>query len=99
MHGVGVTTQNITHDLSNAGFDFASRYFAPWLGIEEDPVCGSLHTILSCYYSTLLKKTVFKAFQASPRTGILHLEMKGDGIITISGQAVTVMNGTIRLNS
>ena len=70
-------------------YDFASRYFAPNLGIKEDPVTGFMHTILTPYWSNRTKKTTFKAYQASDRTGQLTTEIKGDRVI-LKGNAVKV---------
>lgn len=68
------------------GFDFYSRYFAPRVGIYEDPVCGSMHCRLACYWSNVLKKNSFNAFQASSRTGSLKVELEG-GRVKLSSKA------------
>ncbi len=73
------------------GFDFCSRYFAPRVGLYEDPVCGSAHCRLSYYWGNILGKKNMKAFQASKRTGVLHLELDNNRV-KISGQAVTIAN-------
>jgi PhzF family phenazine biosynthesis protein len=70
-------------------YDFCSRYFAPRVGIYEDPVCGSMHCRLAWYWSTILHKNTFTAYQASKRSGVLHVKLDGD-IVEISGTAVTV---------
>lgn len=70
-------------------FDMYSRYFAPRVGINEDPVCGSMHCRLACYWHSVTGKTEFKAFQASKRTGILNVEHAGDRV-KLSGKACTV---------
>ncbi|XP_003969511.1 phenazine biosynthesis-like domain-containing protein isoform X1 [Takifugu rubripes] len=81
---------------SKPGYDFYSRYFAPWNGIPEDPVTGSAHTVLGGYWSQKLGKTKMHAYQCSSRGGELQLEVK-DERIHISGKAVTVLKGTITL--
>ncbi|CAG05679.1 unnamed protein product, partial [Tetraodon nigroviridis] len=81
---------------SKPGYDFYSRYFAPWNGISEDPVTGSAHTVLGGYWSQQLGKTKMLAYQSSSRGGELHLEVKGERI-HIGGEAVTVLQGTITL--
>ncbi|RPI80392.1 MAG: PhzF family phenazine biosynthesis protein [Chloroflexi bacterium] len=73
-------------------YDFVSRFFAPAVGIDEDPVTGSAHTCLTPYWSAKLGKADMTAFQASERGGILMLKNLGERV-TISGQAVTVMTG------
>ncbi|XP_078107017.1 phenazine biosynthesis-like domain-containing protein isoform X2 [Sander vitreus] len=79
------------------GYDFYSRFFAPWNGIPEDPVTGSAHTVLGSYWSKKLGKKKMLAYQCSSRGGELELEVRDDGRINISGQAVTVLQGTITL--
>lgn len=79
------------------GYDFYSRYFAPWNGIPEDPVTGSAHTVLGSYWSEKLGKKKMLAYQCSSRGGELKLEVRDDGRINIAGQSVTVMEGTITL--
>ncbi|XP_070767319.1 phenazine biosynthesis-like domain-containing protein 1 [Enoplosus armatus] len=79
------------------GYDFYSRYFAPWNGIPEDPVTGSAHTVLGSYWSKKLGKKKMLAYQCSSRGGELELEVSDDGRINIAGQTVTVLQGTIAL--
>ncbi len=79
------------------GFDFVSRFFAPQVGVNEDPVTGSAHTSLAPYWSQKLGKTEFMAYQASARSGVLKVSLRGDRV-TISGQAVMVMQGQLTAN-
>jgi PhzF family phenazine biosynthesis protein len=88
-HGVIVTAPADT-----AGIDFVSRYFAPAIGINEDPVTGSAHCSLAPYWQQKLGKSDFVARQVSARGGTLKVQLKGDRVF-ISGQAVTVMKGTL----
>ncbi len=74
--------------------DFVSRGFFPAYGIDEDPVTGSAHTLLTPYWAKRLDKKELTALQASKRTGRLHCTYKGDRI-KIIGDAVTYMIGTI----
>jgi PhzF family phenazine biosynthesis protein len=76
--------------------DFVSRFFAPRLGINEDPVTGSAHCGLIPYWQRRLEKSVMVARQLSARGGELHCEFKGDRVL-ISGSAVLYMHGTIFL--
>ena len=69
-------------------YDFVSRYFAPSVGINEDPVCGSAHCRLIPYWSTKLKKNKMIAYQVSKRGGIIQCTNLGHRLI-ISGQAIT----------
>lgn len=76
--------------------DFISRYFAPNLGIKEDPVTGFMHTILTPYWSERRNKKAFHAYQASKRGGKLALELAGDRVL-ISGQAIKVFETEISI--
>ena len=73
-----------------ANYDFVSRYFAPKVGIDEDPVCASAHCRLIPYWATKLKKEKMIAFQPSKRGGIIKCQDLQNRVL-ISGQAVTVM--------
>lgn len=75
-------------------FDFISRFFAPAVGVKEDPVTGSSHTVLGPFWSERLKKTTLRAYQASRRGGVLIIRTEGDRV-KISGQAVTVFSGSL----
>ncbi|XP_039858917.1 phenazine biosynthesis-like domain-containing protein 1 isoform X1 [Simochromis diagramma] len=78
-------------------YDFYSRDFSPWFGVPEDPVTGSNHTILGSYWSEKLGKKKMLAYQCSSRGGELELELRDDGRINIAGQAITILQGTIKL--
>jgi len=84
----------ITSRSADKRFDFVSRFFAPALGIDEDPVTGSSHTVLVPYWAGRLGKKSFTAYQASARGGILYLRHAGDRV-RIAGRAVTVIKGEI----
>ncbi len=70
--------------------DCVSRSFAPKLAIAEDPVCGSAHCQIADYWSRALGKDKIHAYQASKRGGHLYCEMKGNGRVSISGEAALV---------
>lgn len=74
--------------------DFVSRFFAPKLGINEDPVTGSAHTKLIPYWSQKLSKSKISARQISARGGSLWCENQGDRVY-ISGFATLYMKGEI----
>ncbi|XP_028550309.1 uncharacterized protein LOC110092449 [Dendrobium catenatum] len=77
-------------------FDFFSRFFCPKFGINEDPVTGSAHCLLAPYWSKKLGKQNLMAYQASPRGGILKLQLdEPNQRVLIRGEAVTVMTGTL----
>lgn len=76
--------------------DFVSRYFAPGIGIDEDPVTGSAHCILTPYWAERLDKPELSAFQCSARGGELHCRLEGERV-KIAGQAVLVASGKLFL--
>ncbi len=84
----------ITSRAADPAFDFVSRYFAPWVGINEDPVTGSAHCSLAPYWSQRLGKTQFTARQVSARGGVLRVRLAGERV-RIAGQAVTVWHGAL----
>ena len=76
--------------------DFVSRYFAPRVGVPEDPVTGSAHCALIPYWSKQLGKTKLHARQLSARGGELFCEDRGDRV-GIGGTAVTYVEGTLQV--
>jgi predicted PhzF superfamily epimerase YddE/YHI9 len=76
--------------------DFVSRFFAPRVGVPEDPVTGSAHCTLIPFWSGRLGKTKLHARQISPRGGEIFCEAQGDRV-KISGHAVTYLKGTIEI--
>jgi len=84
----------VTSRSSDKRFDFVSRFFAPAVGVDEDPVTGSSHTVLVPYWAGRLGRTSFTAYQASARGGVLYLRLAGDRV-RIAGGAVTVIEGKI----
>ena len=76
--------------------DFVSRFFAPKVGIPEDPVTGSAHTTLIPYWYKSLNKTRLIAVQLSERRGFLRCEYLNDRV-EISGNAVCYMKGIINI--
>ncbi|HEY8500945.1 MAG TPA: PhzF family phenazine biosynthesis protein [Clostridia bacterium] len=87
MRGVIVTAQS-------SEYDFVSRFFAPEIGIFEDPVTGSSHCCLGPYWKKKLGKDRFIAYQASKRGGVLKVQVSRERVL-ISGKAVTVMEGVL----
>lgn len=83
-----------TAPADDARFHFISRFFAPAVGVNEDPVCGSAHCCLTPYWAKRLERNDLMAYQASARGGILRLRLNGDRVI-LGGQAVTVWQGEL----
>ena len=76
-------------------YDFVSRFFAPGLGINEDPVTGAAHCCLAPFWRKKLMKNRFLAYQASARGGVVKVNYDGGTRVFLQGQAVTVMRGEI----
>lgn len=77
--------------------DFVSRCFYPAYGIDEDPVTGSAHTLLTPFWAKRLKKKKMKARQISERGGELFCEMKGKKV-RLTGNAITYLSGQMLLD-
>lgn len=90
--GVLITARSV-----NKRLDFISRYFAPWVGVNEDPVTGSAHCVLTIYWSDKLSKLKLKGFQASARGGYVDTELLSNGRTKLIGSAVTVIKGTMQV--
>jgi PhzF family phenazine biosynthesis protein len=78
------------------GIDFVSRYFAPHLGIDEDPVTGSAHCLLVPYWAKILGKRKVTGRQISARGGTVHGEDRGERV-GLSGRAQLYLEGRIFL--
>lgn len=88
MHGVIVTARGLRE------YDFVSRFFAPEVGVPEDPVTGSAHCTLAPFWRDRLGKTKFRAYQCSERGGEVNLELLEDRVL-LRGNAVTVLRGRL----
>lgn len=84
----------VTSPSSAEDYDFVSRFFAPAVGIDEDPVTGSAHCCLGPFWSTRLGKTRMRAYQASARGGTVEVDVAGDRV-KLGGRAVTVFRGEL----
>jgi predicted PhzF superfamily epimerase YddE/YHI9 len=71
-----------------------SRFFAPGDGLPEDPVTGSAHTALAPYWAGRLGRDELTGLQASARTGVVRVALRGDRV-HLRGSAVTVVDGTL----
>jgi PhzF family phenazine biosynthesis protein len=74
--------------------DFVSRFFAPAVGVAEDPVTGSAHCTLAPYWGERLGRTALTGYQASARGGTVLMRLAGDRVI-LTGHAVTVLRGEL----
>ena len=84
----------VTSRATSPGYDFISRFFAPAVGVDEDPVTGSAHCTLGPFWGRILGKHEFLAYQASDRGGYLRVRVAGDRV-HLSGKAVTVLRGEL----
>lgn len=91
VSNVIVTSQG----AENSPYDFVSRFFAPGLGIDEDPVTGAAHCCLAPYWRDRLHQDDFFAYQASSRGGEIKVHYDGGDRVILQGQAVTVMRGEL----
>jgi len=87
--GVIVTSLAVSKE-----YDFVSRFFAPQVGVNEDPVTGSAHCCLSPFWSKRLGKDELVGYQASARGGVVRVRLNRDRVI-LGGQAVTVLRGEL----
>lgn len=85
----------VTAPAASKPYDFVSRFFAPRVGIDEDPVTGSAHCCLGPYWQKRLGKDEFLAQQVSARGGIVRVRVCGKRV-KISGEAVTVLRAELR---
>jgi predicted PhzF superfamily epimerase YddE/YHI9 len=86
---VSVTAPGDEHDV-------ASRVFAAFHGVPEDPVTGSAHTALVPFWAERLGRNEFTALQASRRTGVLYCRLEGDRVL-LGGRCQTVIVGQFQL--
>jgi len=76
-------------------YDVISRFFAPILGINEDPVTGSVHCAIAPFWMKRLNKNPLRAYQASARGGSLLIDVKGDRA-ELHGNAATVFRAELQ---
>ncbi|MBW4560517.1 MAG: PhzF family phenazine biosynthesis protein [Mojavia pulchra JT2-VF2] len=88
-----VIITSLTH--SDSKYDFVSRFFAPGVGIDEDPVTGAAHCCLAAFWRDRLGKDEFLAYQASSRGGVVKVRYPGGDRVFLAGQAVTVLRGEL----
>ncbi len=91
-----IETRGIIVTAPGVEYDFVSRFFAPALGINEDPVTGSAHTMMTPYWSERSGKKEFKARQVSRRGGTVYCTMLDDRV-EIAGKAVTYLEGVFEI--
>jgi PhzF family phenazine biosynthesis protein len=101
LRKLGVRGVMITARSGTPSVDFASRFFAPGVGIDEDPVTGSAHCALAPYWHAKLGKSELVGHQVSPRGGIVRCTVASDAArdrvasdrVRLSGKAITIVRG------
>lgn len=88
----GLIVTAAVDDPSDDQPHFVSRYFAPWVGIPEDPVTGSAHAVLGPYWGEKLGLTTMRARQLSPRGGDLQIELDLPRVVVV-GACVILSRG------
>ncbi|MGH7628223.1 MAG: PhzF family phenazine biosynthesis protein [Gemmatimonadales bacterium] len=84
----------VTSVASTDGYDFVSRFFAPAVGVAEDPVTGSAHCALGPLWGARLGRHQLVGCQASSRGGIVRVTLQGERVL-LGGQAVTTLRGEL----
>ncbi len=79
---------------SQRGWDFVSRFFAPAVGVDEDPVTGSAHCCLGPFWAERLGKKEMTGYQASARGGTVRVRVEGPRVF-LGGTAVTISRGEL----
>jgi PhzF family phenazine biosynthesis protein len=92
--GTSARTVIVTSTSPDPSFDFVSRFFAPAVGINEDPVTGSAHCYLAPYWGEILQKNEMVGYQASERTGIVRCNWVGERV-WIGGKAITIFKAEL----
>ena len=87
----------VTAPADTDAADFVSRFFAPGVGVPEDPVTGSAHCALGPYWAAETGRTDLTAHQVSPRGGTVRMRLAAPDAerIALDGQAVTVVRGRL----
>lgn len=91
---LGIRAALVTSRSQTSESDFVSRYFAPGIGVNEDPVTGSAHCYLAPYWGKKLGKTKLTGLQVSARSGLVGCEWREERVI-LKGQAVTIFRGEL----
>ncbi len=94
LAGVDARGAIITAAAEQPGADFVSRFFAPAVGVPEDPVTGSAHCALGPWWAQRLGRAALVGRQLSPRGGIVTVRVDGDRV-HLGGHAVTVVAGRL----
>lgn len=87
----------VTSRSSDVDYDFYSRCFCPWIGIDEDPVTGASHSVLAKYWGDMFDKKEMSAYQCSARGGSMKLRIIADDQLEVISNATIVLEGNITI--
>lgn len=87
----------VTTKSEDKEYDFYSRCFCPWIGINEDPVTGASHSVLAKYWGNKLNKKEMSAYQLSNRGGFLELKILDGEKLEVCSQAQIVFEGILNV--
>ncbi|MFH7010708.1 PhzF family phenazine biosynthesis protein [Flavobacterium sp. FlaQc-52] len=88
----------VTAKSEDADYDFYSRCFCPWIGINEDPVTGASHSVLAKYWSQILGKTEMRAYQTSKRGGFMQLKICSNTELEVISNAKIIVEGKLNID-
>jgi len=94
LRSVTVRGVIVTAPSARPEFDFVSRFFAPAVGVDEDPVTGSAHCCLGPFWAARLGKSELVGHQVSARGGVVNVRVAGERVF-LGGRAVTVLRGEL----
>lgn len=94
LKNVPVRGTIVTSRAGSGEFDFVSRFFAPKVGVNEDPVTGSAHCCLAPFWGARLGRSEMVAYQASARGGVVRVRLAANRV-KLGGEAVTVFRGEL----
>jgi PhzF family phenazine biosynthesis protein len=94
LRAAGTRGVIVTARSDDGEHDFISRFFAPAVGVDEDPVTGSAHCALAPWWADRLGRMELRGYQASARGGTVGVRLRGERVELI-GQAVTVLRGSL----
>jgi PhzF family phenazine biosynthesis protein len=89
LKGLGERGVIVTAKATGKKYDFVSRFFAPAVGIDEDPVTGSAHCALGPYWGAILKKNELTGYQVSRKGGMVKVKVLKDRVL-VGGRAKEV---------
>lgn len=94
LRGIDARGVIVTAAATGTTYDYASRFFCPRLGIDEDPVTGSAHCALAPFWSARLGRPALVGYQVSARGGRVQTRAEGERVV-LGGQAVTVLRAEL----